>query len=145
MAKGAVQLPPAQGAAFVEQLQDTVLEWGETVSYREDRGAFLVQRIGLLGETGRDHRIDAGCQWRQGGFSQLTRQPDLLRGEDCQWVKQGSHRFGLGYLGLIDKAEHHPLHLLPSERHFNQMTRSYHVLQLRRQSGSERCRSPAAH
>lgn len=109
------------------------MEWGEAMSYREDRGGPLVHCIGLLGKTGRYHGIDTGCQWRQGGFRQLTRQPDLLRREDCQRIKQGCHRFSLGHLGLVDKAEHHALHLLPSERHFYQVTRLHLTLKLRRQ------------
>ncbi len=95
--------------------------------------AFLVECICLLGEPWWDHCINAGSQWCQGGFGQLSRQLDLYWREHCLLVKQGYHRFGFGHLRLFDEAEDHPLHLLVAKWDFHQVTRLHHPLQLRRQ------------
>jgi hypothetical protein len=92
----------------------------------------VVERLGALAETGRQHQLDAGRQGAEGLLGQLAGELDL---DGCQGrlgVDQFEHRAGGLDLRGGNASQHHALDGLLAERDEHQVPRLEGVLQLGR-------------
>ena len=129
----ALQLAPAQRAAFAQQSQHAQLQRARPHSHHR-LAQQLVLRVRALRQAGRQHQVHALNQVSARLTRQPVRQPQLFRAQHRLRIQQCLHRLKLRHARgrRCAHRQHHALHALFAKRHHHQMAGAHAARQRRR-------------